>query len=139
MTNVLGLAAVLLILGFLGWLGLHIRPAHFPAFPQTPGTADTMPLPEGLPVPVERFYRQVYADSVPLIESAVMSGWATLRPVMSFSAFPARFRFTHIAGQDYRHYLEITMLGLPLGLVPNPQALGAQTALESDGKGDLVA
>ena len=28
--------------------------------------------------------------------------------------FPARFRFTHIAGQDYRHYIEATLFGLPL-------------------------
>jgi hypothetical protein len=28
--------------------------------------------------------------------------------------FPARFRFTHITGQDYRHYIETTIFGLPL-------------------------
>jgi hypothetical protein len=28
--------------------------------------------------------------------------------------FPARFRFTHIAGQGYRHYIETTIFGLPL-------------------------
>ena len=28
--------------------------------------------------------------------------------------FPARFRFTHIAGQDYRHYIESTIFGLPI-------------------------
>jgi hypothetical protein len=33
-----------------------------------------MPLPDGLPAPVERFYRQVYGDDVPRIESAVITG-----------------------------------------------------------------
>ena len=28
--------------------------------------------------------------------------------------FPTRFRFTHIAGQSYRHYIETTIFGLPL-------------------------
>ncbi len=114
MKIILILAAVLVALVLLSWLGLRIKPAPFPAFPQEPGPTETVPLPEGLPAPVERFYRQVYGDSVPVIESAVFSGRATLRPVTSFPAFPSRFRFTHIAGQDYRHYIEITMFGLPL-------------------------
>jgi hypothetical protein len=28
--------------------------------------------------------------------------------------FPARYRFTHDAGQGYRHYIEATLFGLPL-------------------------
>jgi hypothetical protein len=96
------------------WIGLRIRPAAFAPFPQAPGTVDRVPLPEGLPAPVERFYRQVYGDRVPVIESAVISGRASLRPVMAFPAFPSRFRFTHIAGQAYRHYIEITMFGQPV-------------------------
>jgi hypothetical protein len=28
--------------------------------------------------------------------------------------FPARYRFTHRAGQDYRHYIETTLFGLPI-------------------------
>lgn len=104
-------AAVLLALVALGWLGLCIRATPFPAFPEAPGPIEAIPLPADLPAPVERFYRQVYGDSVPVIESAIISGRGTLRPVMSFPAFPARFRFTHIAGQAYRHYLEATMFG----------------------------
>ena len=29
-------------------------------------------------------------------------------------SFPARFRFTHHAGQGYRHYIEATMFGYPV-------------------------
>jgi hypothetical protein len=65
-----------------------------------------------LPAPVERFYRQVYGEDVPLIESFVITGRAKMRIVGI--TFPARFRFTHIAGQDYRHYIETTFFGLPL-------------------------
>jgi hypothetical protein len=109
---ILAIAIAAVILS--GWIGLHIQPTPFAAFPQASGPVETVPLLEGLPAPVERFYRQVYGDRVPVIESAVISGRATLRPVMRFPAFPSRFRFTHIAGQDYRHYLEATIFGMPL-------------------------
>jgi hypothetical protein len=94
------------------WLGLRIRPAPFAAFPQSSGPANTIPLPGGLPAPVERFYRQVYGDHVPVYNSLVVSGRAKMR-VMGIP-FPARYRFTHIVGQGYRHYIEATLFGLPI-------------------------
>ena len=97
------------------WLGLRIQPAPFAAFPQPSGPADTVPVPGGLPAPVDRFYRQVYGDRVPVYESLVVSGRAKMR-IMGIS-FPARFRFTHIAGHDYRHYIETTLFGLPIMVV----------------------
>lgn len=111
----------------LGWLGLRIKPAPFPAFPQGSGRAETIPLPGDLPAPVERFYRQVYGETVPVIESLVVTGRARMR-IMGIT-FPARFRFTHIAGQDYRHYIETTFFGLPLMKV-NEHYLGGAGRLE---------
>jgi hypothetical protein len=55
----------------------------------------------------------LYGDRVPVIESAVLTGRATIRPVGPID-FPARFRFTHVAGQDYRHYIEACWFGLPI-------------------------
>ncbi len=125
---------ILLILGgtlvgliLLGWLGLRIKPAPLPAFPQQTGIPETMPLPEDLPAPVARFYRQVYGESVPVIESLVVSGRAKMR-IMGVT-FPARFRFTHIAGQAYRHYIETTIFGLPLMKV-NERYLDGTSRLE---------
>jgi hypothetical protein len=43
--------------------------------------------------------------------------------------FPARFRFTHIAGQDYRHYIEATLFGMPLMKV-NESYFDDQTRME---------
>lgn len=108
------LFAIVVCLILLIWWGLHIKPAPFAAFPQSSGTVESIPLPDNLPEPVARFYRQIYGDSVPVIESVVLSGRAKLRPVMTFPAFPSRFRFTHTAGEGYRHYIEITLFGLPL-------------------------
>ena len=65
-----------------------------------------------LPAPVERFYRQIYGENVPVVTSAVISGRATMR--ISGITFPARFRFTHDAGRGYRHYIETTFFGFPI-------------------------
>ena len=112
MKIVIVIAAVLIALILLGWVGLRIQPRPFPAFPQRTSVSKTVPLPDGLPAPVERFYRQTYGQSVPVIESAVLSGRARLR--IGGITFPGRFRFTHDAGQGYRHYIEATVFGLPL-------------------------
>ncbi len=89
-----------------------MKPAAFTAFPPPSAPPETVPLPDDLPPPVARFYRQVYGDRVPVIRSTVISGRARLR--INGITFPARFRFTHDAGQGYRHYIEITLFGLPL-------------------------
>ena len=112
MTILLIIGGVVLVLVLLAWLGLRIRPAPFAAYPQESGRAETIPLPRDLPAAVDRFYRQVYGDSVPTIESLVVTGRAKMR-IMGI-AFPARFRFTHVAGQGYRHYIETTLFGLPV-------------------------
>jgi hypothetical protein len=106
------LLGVLVALVLLGWLGLRIKPRRLPAFPQQTEEQGTLPLPEGLPAPVERFYRQVYGETVPVIESLVVTGRARMR-IMGLT-FPGRFRFTHVAGQGYRHYIETTLFGLPV-------------------------
>ncbi len=121
------LVGILATLIFLGWLGLRIKPASFSAFPQQPPSLATIPLPDGLPAPVERFYRQIYGENVPVIESALISGRGRLR--VKGITFPARFRFTHHAGKGYRHYIEATLFGLPLMKV-NEHYLDGKSRLE---------
>jgi hypothetical protein len=84
-------------------------------------------MPGGLPSPVERFYRALYGQSLPHITSAVVSGRARLR--ISGLTFPARFRFSYIAGQSYRHYIEATIFGLPVMKV-NEHYLEGHSRLE---------
>jgi hypothetical protein len=105
-------SSILAALLGLGWVGLQIRPAPFPAVAQPSAPLETMPLPAGLPAPVARFYRETYGEQVPIIHSAVITGRGTLR--LSRITLPIRFRFTHDAGQSYRHYIEATLFGLPL-------------------------
>jgi hypothetical protein len=72
----------------------------------------TVPLPSGLPAPVARFYKTVYGDEIPVIETVVIKGRAIIAP---FGVkLPARFLFVHNAGRDYRHYIEATWFGIPI-------------------------
>jgi len=102
------------ILLFLGWLGFRIQPRPLASYPQQSPPLQTLPLPAGLPAPVERYYRQVYGDQIPMIESVVLTGRATMAPVAGLK-IPARFRFVHQAGEGYRHYFEMTWFSLTIG------------------------
>jgi hypothetical protein len=105
---VIVVAAVML----LGWLGLQVKPSPFPPLSETGSQPQAVPLPDGLPAPVERFFQELYGDRVPVIDSAVISGRGRLR--IRGITFPARFRFTHQGGETYRHDIEVTFFGLTL-------------------------
>jgi len=112
--SVLGVVAgALVALIALGWLGLQFRPQAFPAYAEAPGPVTTTPLRAGLPAPVERYYRSLYGDEVPVVHSVVVTGRGRIRPVGPVW-WPARYRFTHDAGNGYRHYIEATWFGLPV-------------------------
>ena len=106
-------ASVVIAVGFLFWLGLQIKPQAFPAYPENAGQLKTVPLPAGLPAPVERFYRTVYGGEIPVIETVVIQGRGIMKPFMNIPV-PTRFVFVHTAGKDYRHYFEATLFGVPL-------------------------
>lgn len=109
---------ILIILGslfallLLGWFGLQIKPTSFPLFQERTPALKTVPFPDGLPAPVERFYRTVYGDEIPVIQTAVIKGRARISPFGI--KLPARFVFVHNAGKDYRHYIEATWFRLPI-------------------------
>jgi hypothetical protein len=127
MEIVIGILITLMVLIAIAWLGLKIKPKPFDPYPCQTTEPETMPWPDDLPPPVERFYRAIYGDRVPVIKSAVISGRAQLR-VFGIT-FPGRFRFTHTAGQDYRHYIEATIFGLPIMKV-NEYYLEGKSRLE---------
>ena len=109
-----------------GW-GYASGPNHFQPLVQQTSDLKTVPLPAGLPAPVERYYRELYGDQVPVIESAVITGRATMSPVGGLK-LPARFRFVHQVGQDYRHYFELTWFGRKIG-AGNEHYLGGKSHL----------
>ena len=112
MKTILIIFGTLFLLILLGWLGLRVKPKSFPPFPERTPELKTVPLPDGLPVPVERFYKTAYGDEIPVIQTTVVKGRAQISPFGI--KLPARFVFVHNAGKDYRHYIEATWFGLPV-------------------------
>ncbi len=134
------------LLAGVGWVGLQITPRPLPEPARSTAPPDTIPLPTDLPEPVDRFYRQVYGDEIPVIHSAVITGRGTMR--VNGLTLPVRWRFTHASGHDYRHHIEATVFGarvltvdetlvdgsarleLPFGVAEGPQVdQGANLAL----------
>jgi hypothetical protein len=91
------------------WIGVRVKLRPFPPYPEKTPPLATVPLPEGLPAPVERFFRLTIGDRVPLITSAVLTGRGPMR--LAGITVNGRFRFTHRAGRDYRHYFELGLFG----------------------------
>lgn len=106
------LLVLLVALGALAFTGLQVRPKPFPPYPEATPPLRSVPVPEGLPAPVARFYAVAVGEQAPVIRSAVLSGEGSIR--LNGLRFPARFRFTHEAGQGYHHYIEATLFGRPL-------------------------
>jgi hypothetical protein len=94
----------------VAWLGLQVSPRPLPTLSVQANEPATTPLPDDLPTPVGRFYREIYGDVVPVIDSAVITGRGRMR--IAGITFPARFRFVHDAGEDYRHYIQTTIFGV---------------------------
>lgn len=112
MKTLLMIICILVGIIFLGWLGFQIKPKSFSPYPQAAPELKTIPLPSGLPAPVERFYKTVYGNEIPAIETAVIKGRGVMAP---FGVkMPARFVFVHEAGKNYRHYFEATFFGFPI-------------------------
>ena len=96
----------------VGWIGLQIQPKSFPPYSEKSPTPKTITLPAGLPAPVERFYKTVYGENIPVIDTAVVSGRGYMR--LAGLRVPIRFRFTHEAGYSYRHDIDLTIFGVPV-------------------------
>jgi hypothetical protein len=129
MKIVIILAGLLALLVLVGWTGLRVKPKPFATYPGAATSYDSVPLPAGLPAPVERFYRTIYGERVPIIETIVITGRATIRPLFNLP-LPARFIFVHNAGHDYRHYFEATFFGMPF-LKVNEGYLDGKSFFES--------
>ena len=107
---IIGILAALIA---LLWAGFQVQPSGFAPLPFAGQEPETVPIPTGLPAPVERFLRATYGgDRIPVLKTVVLSGRAKMKPVGPLY-LPARFRFIHNVGHDYRHYFEVTWFGIP--------------------------
>lgn len=96
----------------LGWLGLHVKSKPFTAYAERSSRLETVALPSGLPAPVERFYRTVYGENIPVLKTVVLTGRGTL--TLNGITFPIRFRFAHEAGKNFRSDIDMTFFGSPI-------------------------
>ena len=113
MEIIIAIVFLLIAIILLGWLGLQMRPRPFPAYTEQTPELNTVPLPAGLPAPVERYFRQVFGENIPVIETVALAGRGVIKPFMNIP-FSARFIMVHNAGKDYRHYFEATFFGKPI-------------------------
>lgn len=122
------IAVILVVTVLFVLLGLWVQPRPFPEvdLPRLEQAA-ALNLPPGLRAPVARFYQRLYEEQIPHVGSAVISGRARMR--IAGVTFPARFRFTHLAGEGYRHYIEATLFGFPVMRV-NESYLDGNARLE---------
>jgi hypothetical protein len=108
----IGLVVALGLLLVLAWAGLQVpaRPVPTPASGSVPRR---LPLPVGLPPPVERFARALYGDTLPELQSAVVVGRARLAP--TGLPLPSRFRFYYDAAcSSHYHEIQATWFTLPV-------------------------
>jgi len=104
--------AVFASISLLVWIGTKLNPKPFAPYPYDSQDSGSFPLPGDLPEPVGRFYRTLYGDEIPEINSFILTGRGNLR--FQGVTLPARLRFTHDAGKGYRHYIETTLWGVPV-------------------------
>lgn len=99
----LGAAAVMLA---VMWLGFRV-PARvrIPDLGDGSQALEKVPVPEGLPAPVERFYRAAFGEQVPVPRSVVMYGRGTFRvrklPLVGFLWAPLSWTLHLAPGQAF--------------------------------------
>jgi hypothetical protein len=128
MKRVLIILAIIAVIILVMWLGFQVKPQHFKALAQPQPEMETMEIPQGLPKPVENFYRSVYGEKASIINSVVIIGHGRVRQFGIW--LPTRFAMIHNAGKDYRHYFEATFFGIPV-LKINEGYIDGQSFFES--------
>ena len=111
MKIIVTIAIVLIALVVIGWLGLQVQPRPFAILPLGHTPTTTIPIPSGLPAPVERYLRATYGDQIPQVQTVVLTGRGRMRPFGIW--LPVRYIMIHNVGSDYRHYFEATFFGIP--------------------------
>jgi hypothetical protein len=118
----IGIAAGMLGLVGIGWLGTKIELPALPTSTAEGSNLGTVELSADLPAPVLRYIENSFNGEVPRVESAIISGTAEV--IFGGITFPARFRFYHAAGSAYYHYIQMGWFGQPIATVNERYADG---------------
>ncbi|MDY7092657.1 MAG: DUF6544 family protein [Acidobacteriota bacterium] len=110
---VIALGAVLLMGTGILWVGFQTLAPEFPPPEESGRGLGRQPLPEGLPQPVDRFFRQIFGgDQVPVMETALVWGRGRFR--LGPLWIPMRFRAAYRLGDSFHRLLELTWFGRPV-------------------------
>jgi hypothetical protein len=102
----IGIVAVLLI---IGWLGFQIEPESFSPHPEKTKDIVSVEVPPDIPEPVKRYYEAAAGSLIPEVRSAVVWGKAKLR--INGIWMPVRFKAYYLPGQAFLRNLEVTWFG----------------------------
>jgi hypothetical protein len=103
--------ALVILIGVV-WLGLRIPAPAFASPDAGREPLTPVPIPDGLPAPVERFARAIYGHSLPSAQTAMVMGRADV--TMNGVAMPARFRFYYDMNHGHYHDIQVTWFTLPI-------------------------
>ncbi|MBZ0297079.1 MAG: hypothetical protein K8L99_31250 [Anaerolineae bacterium] len=96
----------------IGWLGLQVKAPSFPSI-DTPPPPDRIPLPADLPGPVLKHVRAIFGETMPEVQSAIVTGRAKL--VFMGIPMPARFHFYYdTARKSHYHDIQVTWFKKPI-------------------------
>jgi hypothetical protein len=113
---ILGGVVLLLLVAFGGLL---VRPGRFPAPTDMPGATGgersrmsprLVPIPDGLPAPVDRWLRADYPDGAPAYDTAYMRGRGVMR--IGPLELPFRHRVEYRPGEGFVRQMDLTWYGI---------------------------
>ncbi len=96
----------------LGLLGLAVKPSQFaaPARVASPKPVRLVPIPAGLPAPVERWYRAEFPQGLPVYDTVVMRGTGTMR--IAGVGLPFRHVVEVRPGRGFYRKMDITWMNI---------------------------
>ena len=92
----------------LGFLGLLVKPSQFasPTKPESTEPVRLVSIPDGLPAPVDRWYRAEFPQGLPVYDTVVMRGTGTMR--IAGIALPFRHLVELRPGRGFYRKMDIT-------------------------------
>ena len=108
---IVGIIGGLVAIGGIGWIGLQVPPANFPAPSEKAEDRGMVAAPPDLPAPVRCYFAVAFHNQVPRVESMV--AWGRARA--NFGLWmPLRFHLYHQPGQAFKREMEVTWFGIPV-------------------------
>jgi hypothetical protein len=96
----------------MAFVGLSVKPGQFPApaTPATPKPVRLVPIPAGLPAPVDRWFRAEFPAGLPVYDTVVMQGTGIMR--IAGIGLPFRHRVELRPGRGFYRKMDLTWFNI---------------------------